>query len=60
MSISGATLAPQLVGNYSPAPGIYDEMMSAPGEYRPHWDAYINSISALGTEELARRWNTAR
>jgi uncharacterized circularly permuted ATP-grasp superfamily protein/uncharacterized alpha-E superfamily protein len=60
MSISVDTLAPPLVGNYSPAPGIYDEMMSAPGIFRPHWDAYFGSISALGVEELARRWNTAR
>jgi uncharacterized circularly permuted ATP-grasp superfamily protein/uncharacterized alpha-E superfamily protein len=60
MSLSVDTLAPPLVGSYSPAPGIYDEMMSAPGVFRPHWDAYASSISALGAEELARRWNTAR
>jgi uncharacterized circularly permuted ATP-grasp superfamily protein/uncharacterized alpha-E superfamily protein len=60
MSISVDTLAAPFVGTYSPAPGIYDEMMSAPGTFRPHWDAYANSISALGAEELARRWKTAR
>ncbi len=60
MSISVDTLAAPFVGTYSPAPGIYDEMMSAPGAFRPHWDAYAASISALGAEELARRWNTAR
>jgi len=57
--ISADTLAPALLGNYSPAPGIYDEMMSAPGVFRPHWDAYTASISALGAEEMARRWKTA-
>ena len=35
-------------------------MMSAPGVFRPHWDAYAASISELGAEELARRWKTAR
>src|SRR5580658_6603051 len=60
MSITVDTLAAPFVGTYSPAPGIYDEMMSAPGEFRPHWDAYAASISALGAEELARRWHTAR
>jgi len=60
MSLSVDTLAAPFVGTYSPAPGIYDEMMSAPGAFRPHWDAYAASISALGAEELARRWNTAR
>jgi uncharacterized circularly permuted ATP-grasp superfamily protein/uncharacterized alpha-E superfamily protein len=57
--ISADTLAPTLPGNYSPAPGIYDEMMSAPGVFRPHWDDYAASISALGAEEMARRWKTA-
>jgi uncharacterized circularly permuted ATP-grasp superfamily protein/uncharacterized alpha-E superfamily protein len=57
--ISVDTLAPPLLGNYSPAPGIYDEMMSAPGVLRPHWDDYAASISALGAEEMARRWKTA-
>ncbi len=60
MSISADTLAAPFVGTYSPAPGIYDEMMSAPGTFRPHWDAYAASISALGAEELAHRWRTAR
>ena len=60
MSVTADTLVPPLLGNYSPAPGIYDEMMSAPGVLRPHWDDYVASISALGAEELARRWKTAR
>jgi uncharacterized circularly permuted ATP-grasp superfamily protein/uncharacterized alpha-E superfamily protein len=60
MSISVDTLAAPFVGTYSPAPGIYDEMMSAPGTFRRHWDAYAASISALGAEELAHRWKTAR
>lgn len=60
MSPSADTLAAPLVGNYSPVAGIYDEMMSAPGVLRPQWDEYAASISALGSEEMARRWNTAR
>src|SRR5208337_1302408 len=60
MSLSADTLATPLIGNYAPTPGIYDEMMSAPGVFRPHWNPYTASISALGAEELARRWKTAR
>src|SRR5580693_2281807 len=61
ISISADNLVSPLLGEgYSPAPGIYDEMSSAPGIYRPHWDAYLGSISALGADELARRWRTAR
>ncbi len=61
MSISVDTLAPPLLGEgYSPVAAIYDESATAPGVYRPHWDAYMTSLSGLGSEELARRWRTAR
>src|SRR5580658_11319210 len=60
MSITVDTLAAPFVGTYSPAPGIYDEMMSATGAFRPQWEAYAASISSVGAEELARRWHTAR
>lgn len=51
---------PLLGEGYSPAPGIYDEMSSAPGKFRPHWDAYMASLSEIGREELGRRWKTAQ
>ncbi len=60
MSISGDTLEePLLCAGYS-LTGVYDEMSAAPGVLRPHWDALIGSMSALGAEELARRWKIAR
>src|SRR5271166_1734200 len=60
MSISLDTPATPLLGTYSPDPGIYDEMLAAPGVFRPHWDAYAAAIAALGSDEMARRWKTAR
>ena len=61
MSISVDTLVPPLLGEgYGPAEGIYDEMASAPGVFRPLWDDYIAALSGLGAEELARRWKAAR
>jgi uncharacterized circularly permuted ATP-grasp superfamily protein/uncharacterized alpha-E superfamily protein len=61
MSISGDTLdAPLLAAGYSQTDGVYDEMSAAPGVLRPHWDTLIGSMSALGGEELARRWKIAR
>src|SRR5580692_6960333 len=61
MSISGDTLeAPLLSDGYRLTDGVYDEMAAAPGVLRPHWDAFIGSMSALGVEELARRWKIAR
>jgi uncharacterized circularly permuted ATP-grasp superfamily protein/uncharacterized alpha-E superfamily protein len=61
MSISPDTLdAPLLCAGYRQTAGVYDEMSAAPGVLRPHWDAFIGSMSALGAEELARRWKIAR
>ncbi|MGA2593550.1 MAG: circularly permuted type 2 ATP-grasp protein [Bryobacteraceae bacterium] len=61
MSISGDTLdTPPLSAGYRQTDGVYDEMCVAPGVLRPHWDTFIGSMSALGGEELARRWKTAR
>ena len=61
MSVSADTLdAPPLAAGYSQPDGVYDEMSAAPGVLRPHWDRFIASMSALGSEELARRWQIAR
>ena len=60
MSISAGTLVPPLVGDYTPAPGVYDEMLTASGTLRPIWEPYISSVDSLGSDELARRWKTAR
>src|ERR1700685_1555256 len=61
MKISGGTpKGPLLSNGYPHTPGVYDEMSVAPGVLRPHWDTFINSLSALGDQELGRRWQTAR
>jgi uncharacterized circularly permuted ATP-grasp superfamily protein/uncharacterized alpha-E superfamily protein len=60
MKISADTTnAPLLSAGYPQTPGVYDEMSAAPGVLRPHWDTLIKSLSALGDQELARRWQTA-
>ena len=45
---------------YTLAPGIYDEMYSAPGELRPQWKPFIAQLDTLGSTELSRRWEQAR
>src|ERR1700720_225747 len=61
MKISADTMNGSLLSTgYPQTPGVYDEMSSALGVLRPHWDRFINSLSALGGQELARRWQTAR
>jgi uncharacterized circularly permuted ATP-grasp superfamily protein/uncharacterized alpha-E superfamily protein len=52
--------APLLSDGYLQTPGVYDEMCAASGILRPHWDKFIRSLSALGDQELARRWQTAK
>src|ERR1700683_1204051 len=61
MKISADTAkAPLLSDGYHQTPGVYDEMCGAPGILRPHWDKFIHSLSALGDQELTRRWQTAK
>src|SRR5277367_1778043 len=61
MKISADTAkAPLLSDGYLQTPGVYDEMCGAPGILRPHWDKFIHSLSALGDQELTRRWQTAK
>src|SRR6202050_693615 len=61
MNISADTMNGTLLSTgYSQTAGVYDEMSAAPGILRPHWDLFIHSLSALGNQEIARRWQTAR
>src|ERR1700676_5539216 len=61
MNISADTMHGLLLSTgYPQTAGVYDEMSAALGVLRPHWDMFINSLSALRSQELARRWQTAR
>ena len=61
MKISADNVAaPLLIADYPQTAGVYDEMSAAGGVLRPHWDTFISSLTALGGEELAHRWRTAR
>ena len=40
--------------------GCHDEMVDADGELRPHWHTFLQSLDALGHDELRRRWDEAR
>src|SRR5579871_3260024 len=56
---SGPELVAQLLTGYRPLPGVYDEMMSAEGEVRPHWRDLLIGLAAPGREELTRRFAAA-
>jgi len=40
-------------------PAVYDELSGDGFEPRPHWAGLIESLHAIGSEELAKRWARA-
>jgi uncharacterized circularly permuted ATP-grasp superfamily protein/uncharacterized alpha-E superfamily protein len=57
MTISSTT---ELLASYRPEPGVYDEMLTAGGEVREHWEHAGRVIEGLGLEELLERRSKAR
>ena len=49
----------QIVSGYAPLPGVFDEMMDKDGQVRAHWRPFLESLSALGQEEISRRFAAA-
>jgi uncharacterized circularly permuted ATP-grasp superfamily protein/uncharacterized alpha-E superfamily protein len=45
---------------YKSNPAFYDEMLASEGQIRPHWQPLMDSISAMGPEGLAGRWQEGR
>jgi uncharacterized circularly permuted ATP-grasp superfamily protein/uncharacterized alpha-E superfamily protein len=46
----------QLLRDYRPLPGVYDEMMADDGAVREHWIELLTGLAGLGREELSRRF----
>jgi uncharacterized circularly permuted ATP-grasp superfamily protein/uncharacterized alpha-E superfamily protein len=44
------------VWSYEATPGFYDEVLGAGKQLRPHWVALSESLTAMGSQGLARRW----
>ena len=49
----------RLLSGYQPLAGIYDEMMDAGGQVRPHWQLFLMMLAAHGAEEMNRRFAVA-
>src|SRR5437868_9631353 len=49
-----------MFAGYATTPRSYDEMVTANGGLRPHWQKLIASLDKLGREELTIRWENAR
>src|SRR4051812_32155998 len=51
---------PNLVDQYRPSPGIFDEMRAAVGPVRPHWQPLVAGLERLGPEGLRERGENVR
>jgi uncharacterized circularly permuted ATP-grasp superfamily protein len=51
---------PLLLTGYRARPGVYDEMVGADGEIRPHWRYLAEALGTLGLPALHDRWREAR
>ncbi len=63
MSQAGNAAAREKIASasrYQSNPAFYDEMLTSDGEIRPHWQALMDSITAMGPEGLASRWQEGR
>ena len=49
----------RFLAEYRPLPAIFDEMMDADGQVRPHWQPFLAFLASLGTEETNRRFAVA-
>jgi uncharacterized circularly permuted ATP-grasp superfamily protein/uncharacterized alpha-E superfamily protein len=58
--VQGPSTPWQLLEGYQPLAGVHDEMVTAAGRLRPHYEAFVRSLNALGRHELASRWEAAR
>ncbi|MGE0797395.1 MAG: hypothetical protein AB7O55_03690, partial [Lautropia sp.] len=54
----GPAAAGGLAAGYQALAGSYDEMIEG-GAVRPHWQPLLQALTALGNDELARRFATA-
>jgi uncharacterized circularly permuted ATP-grasp superfamily protein/uncharacterized alpha-E superfamily protein len=45
---------------YTPSGDVWDEMLAAPGEPRPHWLPVMRWLRGQGRTEMARRWEQGR
>lgn len=48
-----------LVDDYTPLSGCYDEMRTAEGEVRPHWQYVLEALRTLGPAGIETRWREA-
>ena len=61
-SIEAAESSPSenLLANYSPLPGSYDELLDDRGQIRESWRQFAAGLEAMGSQGLGQRYEQAR
>lgn len=59
-ALASAPLPLPLADTYLPAAGSFDEMRTAQGDLRPHWEYLLGAIHALGSSGVEERRREAR
>jgi len=61
-SIEAAESSPpeNLLSNYSPLPGSYDELLDTCGQIRQPWRQFAEGLEAMGLQGLGQRYDQAR
>jgi uncharacterized circularly permuted ATP-grasp superfamily protein/uncharacterized alpha-E superfamily protein len=59
-SVQGPALPWRFLQEYRPIEGVFDEMLAGPGMLRPHCEALVHSLEAMGPDEFASRRDNAR
>lgn len=57
---SESLLRDDIFAGYSAPAGRYDEMRSADGKTRAHWEQFAAALNRSGSAEFARRWDQAQ
>lgn len=58
--MTDGTAVGDLLEAYQPPSGVYDELLDARGQVRPHWRQLVRHLNSLGAGELQRRCDQAQ
>src|SRR5262245_53912454 len=50
----------RLLEGYQPRGAVHDELVTATGDLRLHYETFVRSLESLGRHELASRWENAK
>jgi uncharacterized circularly permuted ATP-grasp superfamily protein/uncharacterized alpha-E superfamily protein len=50
----------RLLEGYQPRVAVHDELVTAGGDLRPHYETFVRSLESLGRHELSSRWENAK